>query len=398
MGNRYAKNAKRDVTRRRRRGDKKETRENDDRLERMYLARLSSKTEATPPPTTKPPTTTPPTPQATSDTAGEDPPQSKLKEVETANGNARNSNAAQDESPPVIESAPQAEQNAAGKTGMTRIEKMKLKKQRRKALNKAKAVKKASAQTKEHSAESAQTKENNSQDLNPTPPSTNEKRRKITEDSDLEQATSATAGADKSPSVIESASQAEPNASDKTGMTRIEKIRLKKQLRKDLIKAKIASAQTKEHIVDSSKKTNEGNTKDVNPTPPSANEKKRKQNEVSDVKQTKQVDEWKTLRLGVKYRDIQLGKGPFVQDRKKVHVNYTLRANSASGKVVDSGTNFRFRVGKGEVIKGWDIGLSGMRQGSIRQLLVPPEAGYGRKNIGAGVGATLFFQIDLLVC
>lgn len=57
------------------------------------------------------------------------------------------------------------------------------------------------------------------------------------------------------------------------------------------------------------------------------------------------------LRLGVKYKDIQVGNGPVVQDRRKVRVNYTLRAQNKTGKIIDSGRNFAFRVGKGEVIK-----------------------------------------------
>eukprot|EP00816_Leptocylindrus_hargravesii_P004228 CAMPEP_0196806784 /NCGR_PEP_ID=MMETSP1362-20130617/6710_1 /TAXON_ID=163516 /ORGANISM="Leptocylindrus danicus, Strain CCMP1856" /LENGTH=289 /DNA_ID=CAMNT_0042180427 /DNA_START=128 /DNA_END=997 /DNA_ORIENTATION=+ len=108
--------------------------------------------------------------------------------------------------------------------------------------------------------------------------------------------------------------------------------------------------------------------------------------------------EFGTLRLGVKYKDIQMGNGPFVQDRKKVRVNYTLRAKNKTGKIIDSGRNFAFRVGKGEVIKGWDIGLDGMRQGGVRQLIVPPKAGYGNRNVGAGSGGILFFEIQLLSC
>ena len=105
-----------------------------------------------------------------------------------------------------------------------------------------------------------------------------------------------------------------------------------------------------------------------------------------------------SCRKGVQYQDIVLGKGPMVQDRKKIHVKYTLRKQSATGKILDSSDMFGFRIGKGEVIQGWDIGLEGMKQGGIRHLLIPPEAGYGQKDIGAGKGGMLFFKVTLLAC
>lgn len=109
-------------------------------------------------------------------------------------------------------------------------------------------------------------------------------------------------------------------------------------------------------------------------------------------------DKFTDMRKGVKYLDILVGKGPQVRDRKKVRVKYTLRSKSRVGKVLDSSENFGFRLGKGEVIQGWDIGLEGMRQGGLRHLIIPPEAGYGRKDIGAGPGADLYFEITLLSC
>lgn len=107
---------------------------------------------------------------------------------------------------------------------------------------------------------------------------------------------------------------------------------------------------------------------------------------------------FKSLRLGVRYRDVIIGKGPAVQNRKKLRVSYKLRAEHCHGKIIDSSPDFRFRVGKGEVVKGWDIGVMEMRQGGLRHLIVPPQAGYGRRNVGAGPGGLLFFEITLISC
>jgi FKBP-type peptidyl-prolyl cis-trans isomerase len=105
-----------------------------------------------------------------------------------------------------------------------------------------------------------------------------------------------------------------------------------------------------------------------------------------------------TLRLGLKYKDTVVGKGPTpVKDLMLVTVSYKLRAGQF-GAVLDSSKKFNFRVGKGEVIQGWDIGVIGMRQGGTRHLIVPPKAGYGAQDIGGGAGAILYFDITILSC
>jgi FK506-binding nuclear protein len=102
--------------------------------------------------------------------------------------------------------------------------------------------------------------------------------------------------------------------------------------------------------------------------------------------------------MGVRYADIVVGRGPVIVDRKRVVCQYVLRAEHKKGKLLDSGDSFSFHVGKGEVIKGWDIGLKGMRQGGKRHIIVPPKAGYGTKDIGGGSGAILYFEVTLLQC
>lgn len=123
-------------------------------------------------------------------------------------------------------------------------------------------------------------------------------------------------------------------------------------------------------------------------------EKKRKEID----KKVPKSDNFIQTHKGVKYCDIQVGTGPVIQDRKKVRVKYTLRAKNKNGKILDSGGNFSFKMGKGEVISGWEIGLLRMRQGGVRHIIVPPKAGYGSKDIGGGPGADLYFEVTLLQC
>jgi len=103
-----------------------------------------------------------------------------------------------------------------------------------------------------------------------------------------------------------------------------------------------------------------------------------------------------SLRMGVKYIDVVEGKGDRVAEEGiLVNVSYKLKAGKF-GAVIDSSKNFSFRLGKREVITGWDIGVVGMREGGRRHLIVPPKAGYGSEDIGAGPGAVLFFDITLI--
>jgi FKBP-type peptidyl-prolyl cis-trans isomerase len=127
-------------------------------------------------------------------------------------------------------------------------------------------------------------------------------------------------------------------------------------------------------------------------------EEKKKRQAVIKAKKEKTTSEkpYTRTKMGVQYQDILVGKGPAVQDRKKVRVSYVLRVGNKRGKILDSSDDFAFRLGRGEVIKGWDIGVQGMLQGGKRYLIVPPEAGYGRDNIGGGSGATLFFDVTVL--
>jgi FKBP-type peptidyl-prolyl cis-trans isomerase FkpA len=99
--------------------------------------------------------------------------------------------------------------------------------------------------------------------------------------------------------------------------------------------------------------------------------------------------------------DIIVGEGDEANDFNKVVVNYT--GSLTDGSVFDSSLNpgrepFTFTLGSGSVIKGWDLGVKGMKVGGKRKLTIPPELGYGENGAGSVIppGSTLIFEVDLL--
>jgi len=97
--------------------------------------------------------------------------------------------------------------------------------------------------------------------------------------------------------------------------------------------------------------------------------------------------------------DIKVGTGVEVKEGDTVSVHYAGRLQS--GQEFDNsrqrGEAFEFVVGGGQVIKGWEEGLVGMKEGGERILVIPPEKGYGDQGIGPiPGGATLVFSIELI--
>ena len=103
---------------------------------------------------------------------------------------------------------------------------------------------------------------------------------------------------------------------------------------------------------------------------------------------------------GLIIEDLVVGDGTEAQDYNKVVVNYT--GELEDGTVFDSSLNpgrerFTFTLGVGAVIKGWDLGVKGMKVGGKRKLTIPPELGYGERNTGViPPNSTLIFEVDLL--
>ena len=99
-------------------------------------------------------------------------------------------------------------------------------------------------------------------------------------------------------------------------------------------------------------------------------------------------------------KDLKLGKGAAAKPGRTVTIHYV--GTLDDGRVFDNSrareTPLRFVLGSGEMIKGWDEGLKGMRVGGIRRLVVPPSLGYGDKGVKGVVppDAVLTFEIELL--
>ena len=111
--------------------------------------------------------------------------------------------------------------------------------------------------------------------------------------------------------------------------------------------------------------------------------------------------EKQTMSNGLVIEDIKIGEGQGVEKFNIVTVNYT--GLLEDGTKFDSSLNpgrtpFRFTVGAGQVIQGWDQGIVGMKIGGKRTLIIPPNLGYGERGAGGVIppGATLVFEIELL--
>ncbi len=106
---------------------------------------------------------------------------------------------------------------------------------------------------------------------------------------------------------------------------------------------------------------------------------------------------------GVKITILKEGTGNAAKSGDTVAMNYT--GKLANGTVFDSNVDpkfghtdpFIFTIDSGQVIKGWDIGVSGMKEGEKRMLEIPPQLAYGEKGIGPiPPNATLTFEVELL--
>lgn len=100
--------------------------------------------------------------------------------------------------------------------------------------------------------------------------------------------------------------------------------------------------------------------------------------------------EIKTLKEGT-------GEGAKSGDKLEVHYTGMLQDGTKFDSSRDRGQPFDFTLGAGQVIKGWDQGMIGMKVGEIRKLVIPPDLGYGNANMGTiPPNSTLIFEVELL--
>ncbi|XP_017786973.1 PREDICTED: 46 kDa FK506-binding nuclear protein-like isoform X2 [Nicrophorus vespilloides] len=113
----------------------------------------------------------------------------------------------------------------------------------------------------------------------------------------------------------------------------------------------------------------------------------------------KEVAQKKKIEGGVLIEDMKVGNGKVAQKGKTVQVYYEGRFKT-NNKVFDSttkGAGFKFRLGKQEVIKGWDAGVAGMKVGGKRRIVCPPHMAYGPKGSPPVIppNSTLVFEVEL---
>jgi FKBP-type peptidyl-prolyl cis-trans isomerase len=116
---------------------------------------------------------------------------------------------------------------------------------------------------------------------------------------------------------------------------------------------------------------------------------------------TKVTGDGTKMPSGLTYWDIRVGNGETAKEGSRVRVHYTgwLTNGKKFDSSVDAGQPFDFRIGNGEVIKGWEEGVSGMRVNGKRQLRIPPDLAYGSEGTPGGPippNATLIFDVQLL--
>jgi FKBP-type peptidyl-prolyl cis-trans isomerase FkpA len=117
-------------------------------------------------------------------------------------------------------------------------------------------------------------------------------------------------------------------------------------------------------------------------------------------KKDKKEEKVITTKSGLKYVELKEGTGDEAKAGQIVEVHYTgwLKDGTKFDSSKDRNEPFKFPLGAGRVIKGWDEGVAGMKVGGKRKLIIPPELGYGKRGAGNVIppDAELTFEVELL--
>lgn len=107
-----------------------------------------------------------------------------------------------------------------------------------------------------------------------------------------------------------------------------------------------------------------------------------------------------TTQSGLKYEDLVVGNGAAARSGDRVSVHYTgwLTDNTKFDSSHDRNVPFEFNLGRGQVIRGWDEGVVGMKVGGKRRLMIPAPLAYGDRGVSGVIppSSTLIFEVELL--
>ncbi|KAK6340560.1 peptidylprolyl isomerase fpr4 [Orbilia brochopaga] len=172
-----------------------------------------------------------------------------------------------------------------------------------------------------------------------------------------------------------------------------------KKLKANSGEAVAVSTPTEKKKVQFASQLEQGPTPNGNKSPATPAEKSKPGKDDKPSKDESKSSQPKTRTVdGVKIEDHKLGSGPEAKKGNKVSMRYI--GKLTNGKVFDSnkkGKPFTFTLGKAEVIKGWDIGVAGMKVGGERKLTIPANLAYGNSGMpGIPKNSTLIFEVKLL--